>query len=138
MADTLTTQKRLEQGRVEFAYKCAEEGNGLEKKTEYKSYVKKIPMLIKSNGIGATFAYINSKAKDGNAYELIYQQVAEWLKIEPKSLFAERLINNEDLTKAIISLDSTEYRTLTNEVLAFFTWLKRFADGLIEGDAENE
>lgn len=136
MADKeLTTQKRLEHGRVEFAYKCAENGSKIDKKREYKSCVKKIPMLIKTNGIGATFAYVNSKAKDGNAYELIYQQTTEWLKREPRGLVTDK---NKDLVEIIVSIDSTVYRALTNEALAFFTWLKRFADGLIEGEAENE
>jgi CRISPR-associated protein Cmr5 len=101
---------------------------------DYKSYVKKIPMLIKNNGLGATFAFINAKAKDNNPYRLIYCQTSDWLRNCDQICIA--LSANEDLAKWIISRDSSEYRAITVEVLAFFNWLKRFADGLIEGEDE--
>lgn len=138
MADNLSLQKTLEQGRARFAYQCAEEGSKISKSKEYKSYVQKIPMLIKTNGLGTTFAFIKAKSsmdkdKAGYAYHLIYKQLTDWLKQEPKGLISERL-NNNDLLKVFINLNSTEYRAVTNEVLAFFVWLKRFAEGLLEGD----
>ena len=136
MADELTIQKTLERQRANFAYACAENGNGIEKKSEYKAYVKKIPMLIKTNGLGATFAFVNAKSsaetdKAGYAYHLLYQHTTEWLKQEPKGLISERLIN-DNLVKVLIGLNSHEYRAVTNEVLAFLVWLKRFAEGLIK------
>ncbi len=156
MADKLSLQKTLEQGRAKFAYDCAEDGrkicHGNEIKNEwykddkYKSYVQKFPMLVKTNGLGSALAFYASKRqkeKDNkkagtknnpkNAYDLIYNQITEWLKKEPKGLLSDRL-NNNDLVKVLMDLDSIEYRAVTNEVLAFFTWLKRFAEGLIEGD----
>lgn len=138
MPDKMSLQKTLEQGRVKFAYQCAEEGRKIAKSKEYKSYVQKIPMLIKTNGLGAAFAFVKAKStskedKAGYAYHLIYNQLTDWLKREPKGLLSDRL-NNDDLVKVLIGLNSTEYRAVTNEVLAFFTWLKRFAEGLIEGD----
>ncbi|MCL5056298.1 MAG: type III-B CRISPR module-associated protein Cmr5 [Firmicutes bacterium] len=130
----------MEQGRAEFAYNCAKEGSEIRKKKEYKSYAKKIPALIQANGLGATFAYIKSKtdedkSKAGYAYKLLYDQVTEWLKKEPKGLIVDKLNNEkEDLVKIIVSLNSAEYRALTREVLSFFLWLRRFAEGLIEGE----
>jgi CRISPR-associated protein Cmr5 len=141
MANNISTVKGLEQGRAKFAYECAVVGSKIKKNKEYKSYVKKIPMLIKINGIGETFAFINSK-KDGNenksgyAYQLIYSQTTKWLIKDEKKLI--NLSENDDLIEKIISLDSPVYRAVTNEVIAFFTWLTRFADGLIEGEADNE
>jgi CRISPR-associated protein Cmr5 len=157
--DNTITIKGLEQGRAKSAYDCALEGKSISKKVQigtdwfkddkYKSYVKKVPMLIKTNGLGSTFAFIKSKRekeknrkKPGekenpkNAYDLIYEQTRQWLKKDEKTL----LIVNEDddLVEKIISLDSPGYRAITNEVLAFFNWLTRFAEGLIEGEAENE
>ncbi len=141
MDNNLTIIKGLEQGRAKFAYDCAKEGNEINKKKEYKSYVKKIPMLIKTNGVGATFAFIKSKGtidknKAGYAYYLIYNQTKKWLKKDDKKLI--ELNDDDDLVDKIISLNSLEYRAVTIEVLAFFNWLRRFADGLIEGEAENE
>jgi len=131
--------KGIEQGRAEFAYNCALKCKGIDKKKEYKAYVKKVPALIKMNGLGATFAFIkskssNDKTKPGYAYTLIYDQTAQWLKEEEKKLL--NISEGDDLVKNIISLESPEYRAVTNEVMAFFNWLRRFADGLIEGETE--
>jgi len=133
--------KDLAQKRSRFAYQKVEESikkypNVIDEKTkklvpskqqkEYKSYVKKIPMMILTNGLGATFAFIYSKKKKSEAYELIYKQVGEWFEIE------------EDLVKWIIDQESPQYRATTNELLALFNWLKRFADGMIEGDGDGD
>ncbi|HHW01218.1 MAG TPA: type III-B CRISPR module-associated protein Cmr5 [Thermoanaerobacterales bacterium] len=132
-----TVIKGLEQGRASFAYKCARAGNQIDKRKEYKQYVKKLPMLIKTNGLGAALAFVRSKISDktsesGHAYKLIYDQIAEWLKKDDKKLID--LSGDADLVAAIISLDSSQYRAVTIEVLAFLNWLRRFAEGLIEGD----
>ncbi len=79
-----TTIRTLEHGRAQFAYECAKEGSKIEKRKEYKSYVKKIPMLIKTNGLGAALAFMLSK---GGTYEFIGEQVLEWLKNDEKSKF---------------------------------------------------
>jgi len=134
----VSTIKGLEQGRARFAYDCVLEGSKIEKKKEYKSYVKKVPMLIKTNGLGSTFAFIkskgnNDKSKAGYAYHLIYNQTKDWLKNDNKELLD--IGEEDDLVEKIISLGSVEYRAVTIEILAFFNWLKRFADGLIEGEA---
>jgi len=146
MKNNYSVVRGIEQGRANFAYKKALEAqkNLGKNDKKYKSYVKKIPMLIKTNGLGATLAYIKSKVKsksedgnvseEGKVYGLIYEHLTEWLKCDEK-----RLVNiDDDLVKVIISLNSSEYRAVTNEILAFLNWLRRFADGLIEGDADDE
>lgn len=132
--------KGMGQGRAEFAYNCALKGNDIDKKREYKAYVKKVPALIKMNGLGATFAFIKSKSSDdknkaGYAYTLIYEQTAQWLKKDGKKLLD--ISEGDDLVEVLISLKSPEYRAVTNEVIAFFNWLRRFAEGLIKEEAEN-
>lgn len=127
-----STIKCLEQGRAKFAYICAIEGSKSSKPNDYKPYVKKIPMLIKTNGVGETFAFVNSK-KSNAAYRLIYDQTTKWIIKDDKRLFDMK--EGDDLVEKIISLDSTQYRAVTNEIMAFFNWLRRFVDGLIEGDS---
>lgn len=120
--------KKLEQGRASKAYEFALAGSQIEKKKEYKSYVKKIPMLIKTNGLGATLAFMKAK---GGTYELIYNHIYEWLKKDNKfGIFNPQ--QKEDLVAKIVDLESPLYRAVTNEVLSFMMWLCRFADGLIE------
>jgi CRISPR-associated protein Cmr5 len=147
----LSEVKSLEQQRAKRAYEFAEQGKKLSEKGKkvdkaYKSYVKKIPMLIKTNGLGATFAFIKAKSKTDQskkeyAYHLIYQQVSEWLKERMPYLQDENgnNLSEQDLVYIIISQNSDIYRQITVEVLAFFSWLKRFSEGLIEGeDVQND
>lgn len=128
------TIQGIEQGRADFAYQCAEIGFKSSKPKEYKSYVKKVPMMIKTNGLGATLAFAMSKSKDGNTWKLVYDQISEWLQ-NPNNQY---LINSQtgELSEIIIKLESGKYRAVTNEVLALFNWLRRFAEGLIEGEEE--
>jgi len=148
--------KDLAQKRSRFAYGCATQGksilslaqidNEYYKDDKYKSYVKKIPMMILTNGLGATFAFIYSKQKKEdkqkrkagvkenpkNGYDLIYTQVNRWL--------TESHIQkpNGELIEWIINRESQEYRAVTNEILALFNWLKRFADGMIEDVSDGD
>lgn len=147
-----TTLRGIEQGRAAYAYQCAKEGSELNSNKRvnkaYKSYVKKIPMLIKTNGLGATIAFIFSKKKDDiektdYAYLKIYEQLDTWLRSEHHGQFSnifsfiptkDEHDNKIELSDAIISLDSNQYRMVTNELIALFTWLRRYAEGLIDGE----
>ncbi len=134
--------RRLEGGRAAYAFKCAQEGSEIKESLAYKSYVKKLPMLIKTNGLGATYAFVlskkdDTKSKKGYAYKLIYDQTQEWLKSESKK-FLLRGKEDKDFVKILTELKSYEYRAVTVEVLAFLNWLRRFAEGVIEGDETSE
>ena len=133
MAMTKQNIKDLEKQRAEFAYDCVEEvvneyGKDSKTANEYKSYVKKIPTLIQTNGLSATFAFMYSKKK---TYEVIYKQVQTWLEERDFKI-------NKELVKWIISQPSSEYRHITYEVMALFMWLRRFAEGMIEKEKGNE
>jgi len=136
MSENKTSIRGIEQNRANEAYKYAQAGKALGGKTakEYKAYVKRIPMMIKTNGLGATFAFVLSKGKrnKSNAYGLIYTQVTKWFAENRDYLM--KIDTTDDLTEYIINLDSVKYRAVTVEVLALFQWMRRFAEGLIEGD----
>ncbi|AOQ22951.1 hypothetical protein MTAT_24130 [Moorella thermoacetica] len=127
----------IEQVRARYAYGCAVEGSRLANHSrEYKSYVKKIPALIKTNGLGATVAFIAAKKKDNPrkkeyAYQVIYNQLMGWLV--QKGLVE----GDKELVEQIISLNSPIYRQVTMEVLALFKWMGRFAEALIAGEAND-
>jgi CRISPR-associated protein Cmr5 len=133
---------KLEKGRAEFAYKCVEEAiktfkEDSKKQKEYKSYTRKIPTMILSNGLGQTLAFVKAKSEKGNAYDLIYSQLTEYMKSSHTARIQMRQ-NENDLVEWVISCDSSEYRYITQEILAFLNWLKRFAEGLIEVEEEGE
>jgi CRISPR-associated protein Cmr5 len=128
---------KLEQGRASFAYNKVQEfynnpNNSEKEKKEYRSYVKKIPMLIKTNGLGATYAFAYSK--NNKSYKALYNQTEEWLREDEKHLIpVNELGNNTDFVETLVKLDSSKYRAVTVEVLALFNWMRRFAEGMLEG-----
>ena len=139
-----TKIKGIESGRAKFAWECVnkvvqqwKEEKDKKKLQEYKAYTKKIPMYIKTNGLGATLAFMLSK-KDKEAYQKLGQQITEWLKQAPVQIIDLENANFKTLVEKIVSLNSSSYRALTIEVLAFLNWLRRFAEGLIEEGEGNE
>ena len=132
-----TTIKGIEQGRAKQAYSdvLAAQTQLRDKAKEYKSYAKKLPMMIKTNGLGASIAFAQSKGRNkGNAWEVLYLQIESWLQKERSYLLGNYA--KMDLAQAVVSLDSPQYRAVTVETLAYLNWLRRFAEGLIEGEAE--
>lgn len=136
-----TTIKGIEQGRAAKAYEFAEQGAIMDKKKDYKSYVKKMPMLIKTNGLGASLSFAFAKgSKNGipqpdKAWGKLYIQLEQWLKTDSK-----KLIEFEDnrLTQKLMSTDSATYRAVTVEILALLNWQRRFVDALIEGESTGD
>ena len=140
MANDISTIKGIEQGRAKFAYECANHVSK-ELKGSYKSHVKSFPMLVKTNGLGAAVAFLFSKKdKEHGVYKEIGKSIVDWLKKDErcKDYGLKNLSDLKSLAEGIVKLDSLHYRALTIEILAFFNWLRRFAEGLIEEEVENE
>jgi len=129
----------LEQGRAALAYSYVDEvciqSKDIQKdiQKEYKSYVKSIPMMIKTNGLGNTLAFAKSKSNKNTAYQLILKQILG--ELTNYSMIPGTVTDEDKLIHHVISINSTKYRALTVEVLALFNWLRRFADGKIKGDS---
>ena len=102
----------------------------------FRSYARKIPQMILSNGLGQTLAFVKAKAKDGNAYELIYSQLTDYLRSDSTARIQMR--GDGELIEWVITLDSEKYRFITEEILAFLSWLKRFAEGMIDVEEREE
>jgi len=141
----ITIRTTLEQGRAAFAYGAAVEGAGLSKSSEYKAYVKKLPMYIKTNGLGAaiSFAFAKGNGKNGKngipdigkTWGLIYLQIEEWLK---NNWVLADFKKDETLMQNLLRLETPEYRATTIEVLALLNWMRRFAEGLIDKSDSDE
>ncbi len=127
--------KNVEQQRARKAYECVESAieqynQKSTKIKEYKSYIRSIPMMVKNHGINNAFAFVLSKSEEGNAYALIDNQIREWFK--------DRVTTEASFVQYLITLNTVEYRKITIETFAFFAWLKRFAEGLIETEIPEE
>lgn len=135
--------RNIEQERArkayEFVQKIKEESASTQK--EYKAYVKKIPMLIKTSGLGNAFTFVFAK-RNNKAYEIISTQVFEWMqhknlitKGDVDKMNSNQVPYEEQLIKSIINKPIAEYRLIAQEAISLFAWLRRFAEGSIEGEA---
>lgn len=138
MSQNQSEIKKIENGRAEFAYKCVDNiinnNNNKILLKEYRSHSRKIPQMIISNGLGQTLAFIQAKRKNYNAYDFLYRQIQEYFL--SNNTIRIRMNNAEDLLEWVISCNSEEYKYITQETLAFFNWLRRFAEGMIEDEEE--
>ncbi|NJE10066.1 type III-B CRISPR module-associated protein Cmr5 [Thermococcus sp. MAR1] len=121
-----------EQERAKFAYDKVSgiKGKGFE--DDYKSYVKRAPAMILTNGLIQTLAYYKSKSKGADAYEELFNQINEWLKSMGyfKEDCNENRVNNV-LEWLIKCANDIEIYMATLETLSLLNWLKRFADAMI-------
>ena len=147
MAQEVTTLKQIEQGRATHAYDAVNGINQIEGLSEkeakrlkesYKSAAKKLPVLIKTNGLGQTLAFVKSKRakrnKPKNGYDKLYKQIGGWLQTKDAEGFPEGC----DLVKQVIELESSSYRQVTIETLALLNWMRRFVEGLMKDVEEKE
>jgi CRISPR-associated protein Cmr5 len=132
-----TNRQFLSQGRANAAFERVKEfvdanrdknGNVLD---EYKSYSKKVPMMIKTNGLGPALAFIKAKAKnDGSAYGRIYMDLTHCFISSAIPIIS--LTDKDDLLEKVLQLDDAGvYRAATNEILAFMNWHRRFTEAMI-------
>lgn len=119
------SKKLSEINRAEHSFTAL---NSLQvKNDELVSYIKKMPMLIKTNGLGQTLAFYFSKSKN-NEYNQILTIIADYFY---KHNFLT-VSNPKALMNAVVKLEANEYRLLTKETIAYLNWLRRFADGLLK------
>ncbi|NKQ38577.1 MAG: type III-B CRISPR module-associated protein Cmr5 [Methanosarcinales archaeon] len=136
MSNNKSVIKGIGQGRAKCAYDCA---NKISKdlKNIYSSHVKSFPMLVKTNGLGASLAFLFSKKdKEKGVYREVGDSIVTWLKMDEKykNYGLKTVSDLKSLLDGVVQLNSQEYHALTIEVLAFFNWLRRFSEGLKEED----
>lgn len=118
--------------RASFSYNCVldmkkkNKENKIQK--EYKSYCRKFPSLIQTNGLAAAVAFANDKRRSSKAWGYLHDNIESWFL---KCGFLE---SNCSLEEHIVNLNSVAYRIETEETQQFMVWLSRFASGLIEGE----
>lgn len=124
--------KNLAQSRARFAYSEVSNIIGKNWAKEFKSHVKDIPMMIKTNGLAATYAFVFSN-REKEHYQKIMDISRDWL-VDQQHVF--ELGKHEDFFKKLLDLDTPHYRLAAREILSLFTWLKRYADGLINPEEQ--
>jgi len=138
----MSSIKRIENGRASYAFcKVMKVTEGPVPK-EYKSIVRKFPMLIKNNGLANALAFIlakkNGKGKEAQAYEILEKQLYSFFSGKDIFLKNKDIKSCEDLAavlKEVLDFNASEtavYMLLTKDMLNLVLWFKRFAEGLIE------
>jgi CRISPR-associated protein Cmr5 len=122
-------QRTLEQERAQRAWACVQEvtNKPQEFKKKYGSLARKVPMLVLTNGLGQTLAFLKAKGKNDPADEhtVLFRHLSSWVLSQVAS---STPASNGDLLQWVLQNDSAAYRRATIESLAFLTWLKRFAE----------
>jgi CRISPR-associated protein Cmr5 len=114
----MTQQQTLQQKRAAQAWKDVEGVDKESYKKEYGSLVRGLPAMIQTDGLAHTLAFLKAKGKgDPNQHTKAYQHVS-----------ASVLEGKPDLLEHLLSCDTSEYRRLTVEALAYLHWLKRFVE----------
>ncbi|GBD02186.1 hypothetical protein HRbin18_01922 [bacterium HR18] len=128
-------QQTLEQQRAHQAWKdvqdllqCSEDF-----KKKYGSLARKVPMLVLTNGLGQTLAFLKAKGKNNqqNEHTVLFRHLSTWTmrQVAPS-------VSNPDLLEWLLMNDSVAYRRATTEALAYLAWLKRFAEAELPTEEE--
>ena len=112
----------IENGRAKYAFTRVEafiqENKDSERdRDSYRAYIKRLPSIIKTNGLGEALAFYYSQK--GIHYH-IYCDIADWIKHAMPSTVCKYAKDDEnsEFIKLLISMKSDEYRLVTVEVLA--------------------
>lgn len=120
--------KSLEQDRAAFAWDAVKVVKDKNFEKDYKSLVKKVPVLIMTNGLGNTLGYLKSKGK--KQHEELIKNIDGWT--------TKREFGGGDTLEWIIDGRTSSFQVMqaSREVLCMLNWLKRFATAELEGADE--
>lgn len=131
--EQISTLQSIAQARARHAWKCVSNNSNDTDTKQYASLVRKIPMYIKTNGLLNTLAFLYSKNK---REKKVLNDIISWLTNEKWGIIDESQVNkmqtssNQSEEKFIqYLLNTADARTMmqyTIEVMALFTWLRRF------------
>lgn len=123
----------LDQRRARHAWQAVEHAGRLKKKDadDFAREAKRLPVRIKTAGLGQALAFLNAKAKSDTSTGggRLLKELGEWLLA--KRCLAPRPQNANDcnaMTQAIMRGDSKLLRRATEEALLYLQWLTRFSE----------
>jgi len=124
--------RTVEQQRSGFAHRCVDEVMDLAKPANYKSLVKKFPLMVLRNGLLQAVAFIESKGKEHHKKLLTHLETY----LREHSPLQLDIDENISLSDFLSNLDANLYRAITTDILAFAKWLSRYAEAKIEGEGD--
>ena len=133
-----TSQPTLDQRRAQHAWQAVEGAKTLgdSPKKDFAREAKRLPIRIKTAGLGQSLAFLNAKAKsDKNKGEDAQGQLQLLIALGDWLLKERRLasqpngaIAQDSLIQAIIKGNADLLRRATEEALLYLQWLTRFSE----------
>lgn len=122
-------QQTLEQKRARQAWSDVD-GVPENVGTKYGTQARKLPALIRHNGLGQTLAFLSSKPNN-QAMRMVSGHLSSWVM--------RQMAQQGSLLTAFTQWSSDQLRRATSEALAYALWLRRFAEakGWAEGEEED-
>lgn len=115
MAEKQSKRQTTEQKRAAAAWVAVSEVQVADQ-SKYSTWVRKLPALIQSNGLGSAMAFLCVKCP------LLYGHVSRWVTAHLK-------YSGDDLLDLIRNSSAEQYRRATAEAIAYAGWLKRYVEG---------
>ncbi|GAB4331762.1 MAG: hypothetical protein Kow0069_39320 [Promethearchaeota archaeon] len=116
----------MEAQRARAARAEVEEFAKRDDQKELKSYCRSNPSLILYNGLGGAMAFYRAKAAKNAAYKALVGALEGW---------AANFLGKVDLLQWVLDQDDPmDVALVTEELLKYSAWLKRFAEIKLEGD----
>ncbi|MBB4302849.1 CRISPR type III-B/RAMP module-associated protein Cmr5 [Rhodobium orientis] len=150
----------LDQQRAVHALACVQRVEGAGFKTEYRAYVRSLPLLLTMNGLGQTLALeLAGASRSGNigdGHAALLSHILLWLaggdngwKTSPYLTVRFAIPNgpnNDDEVKkkavalitAIMHENERDMLRAQQELMAYVKWLKTFAEALIAPPEQGE
>lgn len=124
-------RRTIEQKRAEHAANAIT--RDLKSKSQldtYAKFVRKVPSMLTTQGLGQTVAYLSSKARDSNKNltidGLVLQHLREWLT-SPDDLIGWPKGDDEEFRAQIAQCDNATYYLALGEAITYVGWLKRLS-----------
>lgn len=127
----------LDQRRAQHAWQEVERAGKLGRSAQgdFAREAKRLPIRIKTSGLGQALAFLNAKAKSDkdnkgeNARARLLISLGDWL-LKERRLAAQPngAIAKDSLLQGIINGDAGLLRRATEEALLYLQWLTRFSE----------
>ena len=128
------TEPTLEQRRAGHAWNAVAQVADLkgELQKSYRREAKRLPVRIRTAGLGHALAFAN--AKGCPLGKKLLRDVAEWVLNKRNGDDSASRPAADALIEAIVNGSGTDLHLYTDETLAYLEWLTRFAEAKLEDD----
>ena len=126
----------LDQRRARHAWEAVERARGLRgDAADYAREAKRLPVRIKTSGLGQAVAFLNAKAGEGEKgpRAILLNDLGDWL-LARRGLapVPKGGIRRDSVMVMILDGDAGLLRRATEEALLYLQWLTRFSEAEIQ------